>query len=267
MNVLFVGNSFTFGSRSAVRTYRGETVADLNGEGVGGVPALIKLFADQAKLPMSVAHETSSGKTLTWHFKERRRTLGRAWDAVVLQEYSTLDPEKPGDPSATRQALSDLTALFRDRNPKVRLLLTATWSRPDLTFRPGKRWSGRPITQMAIDLRRSLDGLVKGNAAIERINPVGEAFNCAIAIGIADGNPYDGIGAGQWDLWAADHYHASAAGYYLEALTVFGGLTGLDPRTLGKGEQAARDLGLTPELAETLQSIAYHSAFEGRCPV
>lgn len=38
--VLFIGNSFTFGSGSAVRFYRNDTVTDLNDEGVGGVPAL-----------------------------------------------------------------------------------------------------------------------------------------------------------------------------------------------------------------------------------
>ena len=47
-SVLFIGNSFTFGSGSAVRFYRADTVTDLNNEGIGGVPALFKSFTQQA---------------------------------------------------------------------------------------------------------------------------------------------------------------------------------------------------------------------------
>lgn len=46
--ILFVGNSFTFGAGSPVRTYRPDLVTDLNGEGIGGVPALFSTFADEA---------------------------------------------------------------------------------------------------------------------------------------------------------------------------------------------------------------------------
>src|SRR6476659_1953469 len=54
-SVLFVGNSFTFGSGSAVRFYRNDTVTDLNNEGIGGVPALFKSFAQQAGFDYDVA--------------------------------------------------------------------------------------------------------------------------------------------------------------------------------------------------------------------
>jgi hypothetical protein len=86
--------------------------------------------------------------------------------------------------------------------------------------------------------------------------PVGEAWTRAIAAGVADANPYDGIAAGQIDLWTFDHYHASSYGYYLEALIVFGRVTGIDPTTLGPRERAADDLGLDPRLVPTLQAIA-----------
>ena len=39
-SILFVGNSFTFGAGSPVRKYHPDQVTDLNGEGIGGVPAL-----------------------------------------------------------------------------------------------------------------------------------------------------------------------------------------------------------------------------------
>src|SRR3546814_18053283 len=109
---------------------------------------------------------------------------------------------------------------------------------------------------MALDLRRGYDAADAASAAIDRVNPVGQAFNCAIQAGFADPNPYDGIVYDQLDLWSYDHYHASIAGYYLEALVVFAGITGKDPRTLGKGENAAGDLGLSGEQAARLQRVA-----------
>lgn len=92
---------------------------------------------------------------------------------------------------------------------------------------------------------------------IRNVIPVGEAWNRAIKNGVADPNPYDGITPGQLDLWGKDHYHASVAGYYLEALLIFADLTGLDPRSLGKQERAAAELGLTSDQAFTLQKLAY----------
>jgi hypothetical protein len=75
--------------------------------------------------------------------------------------------------------------------------------------------------------------------------------------GVADPDPYDGLAAGQVDLWTYDHYHASTCGSYLEALVVFGDLTGLDPRSLGGQERAASELGLSPEQAVALQTVAF----------
>ncbi|WP_077034505.1 PEPxxWA-CTERM sorting domain-containing protein [Pelomonas sp. KK5] len=54
-----------------------------------------------------------------------------------------------------------------------------------------------------------------------------------------------------------DSYHASAWGSYLEALTDFGQVTGLDPRSLGAGETAATALGISGTQAVALQSLAY----------
>ena len=256
-SILFVGNSFTFGALSPVMQWQGASVTDLNHDGVGGVPALFKRFSQELGLPFEVSLETAAGRSLQWHWDNRRALLDRKWDTVVLQEYSTLDPDHPGDPANLLNASAKLARLFRARNPRVRIGLVATWSRPDQTFPPGQHWSGDPIQQMALDIRRADDRARRSSRAIQWVAPVGEAFNCAIASGIADPNPYDGITAGTVDLWASDHYHASTAGYYLEALTVFARATGDDPRRLGRGESAARELGVSPELAQQLQKVAY----------
>jgi hypothetical protein len=263
--ILFIGNSFTFGAMSDAMTYRKDSVTDLNGDGMGGVPALFKRFADEAGLRYDVSLETAAGQTLAWHLATKREIVDRRWDTVVLQQYSTLSPEAPGDATDTIPAARGLTRLLRARNPKVDISMVATWTRPDLTYPPGQHWSGQPVQRMALDLRRADDRIRALVPAIARVIPVGEAFNCAIARGMADPDPYDGATAGQIDLWASDHYHASKYGYYLEALTIFAAVTRSDPRKLGKDEAAARELGIAPREARGLQDIAFRAATGARC--
>ena len=93
--------------------------------------------------------------------------------------------------------------------------------------------------------------------------PVGEAWNLAFDTGFADTNPYDGIDAGKVDLWTWDAYHASALGYYLEALVIFGSVTGLDPMSLGPAEVGAAELGFSRPQTATLQRLA-HDALGAR---
>jgi len=73
---------------------------------------------------------------------------------------------------------------------------------------------------------------------------------------LATANPYVRVPKGEIDLWASDHYHGSTYGYYLEALVIFGNVTGRDPRSLGAAEQSAAALGIEPSLAGKLQQIA-----------
>jgi hypothetical protein len=140
----------------------------------------------------------------------------------------------------------------------VHLFLVATWARADQVYQPSGHWYGKSIEEMTGDIRKGYDsaavGITPGSASVV---PVGEAWARAWKAGIADPNPYDGIGAGQMDLWCYDHYHASSFGYYLSALMVFGEVTGLDPRSLTSKEQAAFELGFSPEQAEALQKVAY----------
>lgn len=264
-SILFIGNSFTFGAMSDVMTYRNDSVADLNGDGMGGVPALFKRFAEETGLHYDVSLETAAGQTLAWHLANKRAVIDRRWDAVVLQQYSTLDPDRAGEVSTTIPAARGLTELLRARNPKVDISLVATWSRPDLTYPSGKHWSGQSVEKMALDLRKADDLVRKRVPAIARVIPVGQAFNCAITRGIADANPYDGVASGQIDLWATDNYHASTYGYYLEALTVFAAVTHRDPRKLGPGEKAAADLRIPSGTAVSLQRIAFELATADRC--
>lgn len=255
--VLFVGNSFTFGALSPVWRYRASTVSDLNGEGVGGVPALFKLFADEAGLDYTVSLETHPGIGLDWHWANSFAKLDRAWDHVVLQSYSTLDRDTPGDPTLLADYTRRWADAFAARNPAVDVRLTATWSRADLTYQSPSPWTGKPITAMADDLSCGYGRAAKASPRVKAVVEVGEAFSRAIRDGVADADPYTGVPFGQVDLWAYDNYHASAFGYYLEALMLFGSISGKDPQALGPREQAAVELGFSPQQTAALQKIAH----------
>ena len=257
--VLFVGNSFTYGAYSPVRRYRAETVRDLNGNGIGGVPALFKRFSEQAGLDYEVSIETDGGKGLEWHETEKRAVIDRAWDVVVLQGLSVLDRRKPGDPAIHVAAADRLAKMFTRANRDVQVELVATWARADLVHRPGRIWSGKPIETMTRDLHAAAVAAKAKSPEIDGIVPVGEAWQLAMGERIADPNPYDGLGYGQIDLWTYDHYHGSAHGYYLAALVTFARLTGVDPRSLGPKEKSADDLGISPAIATALQDIAYRA--------
>jgi len=258
--ILFVGNSFTYGDPAGaaplVRNYRPDTVTDLNGSGWGGVPALFKAFTVQAGLNYDVSLETSPGKGLDWHYEHQLGAIAKPFDKVLLQSYSTLDASKPGDPATLVKYSGLLAQAFHDQNPKVDVRLTSTWSRADQTYKQGGAWYGQPIYQMALDVRAGYDKAGRASKLIGGVIPVGQAWNRAIASGLADDNPLDGIDAGKINLWAPDAYHASVYGYYLEALTIFGTVTGRDPRSLGANEYVARDLGIDPAIAAALQRIA-----------
>lgn len=254
--ILFVGNSFTFGSGSAAWKYRAETVTDLNGEGLGGVPALFKRFADRMGLDYQVSHETSGGKSLRWHWENRLALIDQPWDDVILQDFSTLNRGDPGNDAETVEFSGQLTRALLARNAAVKVRLYATWSRADQTYPATGFWSGKPISAMACDVARGYARAAAATPGIAGVVPVGFAWDRAFASGFADPNPYDGIAFGQVSLWTHDQYHASVHGYYLSALTLFGSVTGTDPVLLGKDEPSAKELGISGAQAEALQRIA-----------
>ena len=173
-----------------------------------------------------------------------------------MHGFSTLDAKKPGDPTALIAGAKQLGEFLRGRNPRVEIHLMATWSRADQVYLPQGAWAGKPIETMARDIRAAYDQAATA-AGAKGVIPVGQAWNRAIAGGIADANPYDGIEAGKINLWTTDHYHASDRGYYLEALVIFGHLTGRDPRSLGENECSGYELGLSRDEVKKLQQVAF----------
>jgi len=256
-SILFIGNSFTFAYGSPVRYYRSDSVGDLNGTGQGGVPALFKSFTAQAGLSYDVYLETQPGVGIDWHLEHRLELIGqRPWDAVIMHGYSTLDPKKPGDPAVLIASVRQMAEFVRAKNPKADVRIMATWPRADQTYQPQGAWYGKPIEAMARDIREGYNRAAAATPGIAVI-PVGDAWIRAMHSGVADRNPYDGIEAGKVDLWTYDGYHASTYGDYLEALVLFGAITGQDPRSLGEFECSGFELGLSAAQVGALQQVAF----------
>jgi len=258
--ILFVGNSFTFGANSAAHYYKPDTVTDLNGPAAngkttGGVPAMFKALTKEAGLDYTVSLETVGGKGMDFHYAEKRTLLDKPWDVVVMHGYSTLDIDHPGSPALLVSSAKQMTDMFRAKNAKAEIWLDATWSRADQTYPDGKPWHGKPIQQMGKDIAVAYDAAAK-NAKVSVI-PLGLAWNRAIDTGVAGGDPYTGVPAGKINLWSWDNYHASAYGYYLEALMVFGKVTGRDPLSLGDNETVADDMGFSKPQTHALQQLAH----------
>jgi hypothetical protein len=257
-SILFIGNSFTYAQGSPVHYYRADTVTDLNGQGIGGLPALFKSFTAEAGLHYDVFLETEPGVGLDWHLDHKSSLIGqRPWDSVVMHGYSTLDAHKPGDPATLIDTVRRMAALLRVRNPAAEIRLMSTWPRADQTYDAKGAWYGRPIEAMAHDVRAGYDQAAAATPGLKPVIPVGDAWIRAMHTGVADSNPYDGIDAGKVDLWTYDNYHASMFGYYLEALVVFGSVTGLDPRSLGENECSGYELGLSRPQVGALQQVAF----------
>lgn len=158
-------------------------------------------------------------------------------------------------------------------NPGAKVYLTATWARPDMVFARLSTTAdpttpdGQPIpdpakvqallyypklSDMTADLHAAFYGLASDNPDYAGVIAAGDAFQRALDMGQAKATGfYDSNGVygpnqsgDLMSLWWDDYLHASKYGSYLDALMQFGRITGLDPRSLGMNEIAARDLGI-----------------------
>lgn len=248
--IVFVGNSFTFypGVKGVGR------VTDLNQGKGGGVPEIFDALARSAGRSPEVHMEAVGGKNLRFHYLEKDFLLDRAWDVVVLQDYSTGPLIEGGDRrnhDAFRTYLGRFKTLFTARNPDVRIWLYETWARPDLVMK-GRFAS---LAEMQDGLREAYARAASEHGFSGRA-PVGSAFLGAVEAGLAD-DPSTEAREGELQLWGPDHYHQSSAGTYLSAVVFYASIYGADPRGLAPGNPAAVASGLTPEQSEALHRLAF----------
>jgi hypothetical protein len=152
--------------------------------------------------------------------------------------------------------------------------------------------AAHPIAQMASDLHNAYTAAASTYNAANPTGPrvdvalAGDAWVSAINLGIAVQNPYlPHHPAKQVDLWDSNPltaccttpigYHPSSYGVYLDALTIFYKITGIDPVTLDAGTNArhprfqlsaAHALGISPREAELL-AIAARETVRAGMPV
>jgi hypothetical protein len=257
LDVLFVGNSFTHGTVSPVAGFNAGAITDANGTGQGGVPGIFKRLADESgQMDVNVTIEAVSGQSLSYHLNNKRPVIEAGWDVVVLQDFSTrpLTTHASGDVAAFRSSVSDIAALLRAQNPDVRIFLYETWARPDQV--PGTYAS---LAAMQTELHAAYFQAA-ADFSLAGAVPVGDAFIQALDTGIAY-DPDAGAQAGKMNLWAADNYHASAAGSYLASLLFYETILGGDATALATDAgSAAAALGLTESQAIALQGVAAGTA-------
>lgn len=145
--------------------------------------------------------------------------------------------------------------------------------------------AANPIAAMASDLH---DAYVNQAARFNAANPTlshlgvalaGDAWVSAISSSVAQLNPFlSNEPAGQIDLWDSDPllaccavpigYHPSQYGDFLDALMLFGKITGVNPETLSAEwdpgnpsylRSASRALGIDPRIARKLAIVAEHT--------
>ena len=188
--------------------------------------------------------------------------------------------------SATSCGISRVIPANANANAAAKVYLQQTWARPDMVeahkiTKPDlTSATGRPIVDtsatggnaalyystlagMTTDLHNSFYGKATTNPRFAGVIPVGDAFQRAVDQGKVQGSGfYDSngvfveLGGSAINLWWSDRTHASKYGSYLSALTTFGSITGLDPRSLGAGELAGFDLGITGAEVLMLEGIA-----------
>lgn len=248
--VVFVGNSFTFypGVKGIGR------VVDLNGGKGGGVPEIFDVLARAGGHTPEVHMETVGGKNLRFHYLEKDFLLDRAWDVVVLQDYSTgplIEGSDTKSYDSFRLYLLRFKTLFTAKNPGVKIWLYETWGRPDLVMK------GRfdSIADMQAGLHKSYSEAAR-DFGFSGYAPVGGAFLAAVRTGLAD-DPSTSAVEGALSLWGPDNYHQNQVGTYLAALVFYASIYGEDPRALPSDNAAAVASGLTPEQSRALQALAW----------
>jgi VCBS repeat-containing protein len=176
---------------------------------------------------------------------------------------------------ATTGAADGAIPANQHANPATDVYLYETWARPnmitgalvantdDTTGAVTNTTTTAPeyylsLEAMTADLRAAYEGLAAANPIFAGVAPVGAAFLLAVQNGTVTRDPYapDAGTDGKVDLWWDDNLHASKYGSYLSGLTLFGTLTGLDPRSLGAAEHVASDLDITQAEAAALQGVA-----------
>ena len=225
MNVLFVGNSFTF---------------------FFDVPFLFEETAHRAGIDMNVDTVLRGGWTLEQFADENdaygkilaeKLAGGKKYDRVILQEQS----HRPAtDNEKFMNGVGDVVEKVRANNPEAKILLYATWGYADeFPFLQEQGWTSERMEELlreAYDRAAETYGLDVAHAGKAYLKAYRET---------------------ELDPYWTDRKHPSVIGSYLSALTLFF-------REFPEIEEEAVEPGHMPELSDgkILRGIAYEIAHE-----
>ncbi len=197
LNILFIGNSFTF---------------------VNDLPKMLEIVAADAGVEI-VTTSVLKGGAYLHQFADPEHELGQRltetystqnWDYIVLQDQSFNPAGNPGD------FLASAAKLCETMNGGAKFLFYSTWAYRDNTEKLSK--TGMTYKEMLNALTASYQKAADAHHGI-RV-PVGNAFALSTAA-----NP--GI-----DLYTPDDYHPSPCGTYLAACLFYKAVTGDSPAAL-----------------------------------
>jgi hypothetical protein len=237
-DVLFIGNSFTFGAMAPeVQRH-------------GGVPKLFEEIARAKGHEVTTSAVTAGGKDWGYHLAQSKTAAALAakvWTWVVLQDFST-QPTSMGSVAkfmANGETFSDRIAAH---SPGAGIVLYETWARPAGKFFANAPGGMSGPDEMMAQLHQNYASLEKDLAARNANRPVREALvGTAFARIKAE---FPGI-----VVDAADAHHATAEGYYEAALlmdeAIYGESVKGAPNTFFNGA-----LVIPPDEAGELQKVA-----------
>jgi len=200
-NVLFVGNSFTYGAEAPA--------VQLN----GGVPKLFEAIARAKGRDVTTWSVTSGGKDWAWHLAQPatgKALSERPWNWVVLQDFS-MRPTHVGNVAGFTHDGETFSDRIAAASPHAGIILYETWARPAVFFKGGIFTGPEQMMQELHNNYGNLDDdLVKRDAnRPARVALVGTAF-------ARSESEFPAI-----DLNAKDNHHSTAEGYYLAALVIY----------------------------------------------
>lgn len=208
LNILFIGNSFTF---------------------VNDLPKMLEMLAADAGEELSTASVLRGGAYLH-QFADPKNELGQRlaetyptknWDFIVLQDQSFNPANQPDD------FLDSAKTLCEQMDCGAKFLFYSTWAYRDQTEKLAK--TGMTYSEMLTALTASYQKAADLYHGI-RV-PVGNAFALSTA-------EYPEI-----DLYTADDYHPSPCGTYLAACLFYRAITGKSSAGLAVPEGVSNKQG------------------------
>ncbi len=240
-NVLFVGNSYTIGSRQ-------DPIAE-----VGGVPKYVEAIAASKGKTLTTATVATRSKDLGYHLQQPatdEALKAGSWDWIVLQELST-KPTRVGNPDGFFDDAMQFYQRARASSPNAKVLLYQTWARPASSsyINEDGKSRAKKFENPEEMLSEVVDNYTEAAVRLEAADPgqqvalarVGEAFAQSLA-------KYPHL-----SLYAKDSHHASPEGYYLASLVIYSMLFNDSP--VGAAHELP-GLAIDAETARSLQEIA-----------